>query len=131
MDIIFTMLGRIKNPATINKVNMAQAVVLSATIAAFDFYSLLINHNNHTGLRTDYIVYVFALAFFINLADHAAQRRRPVPGVDRRLILIVAVIAALGALNVSFFKEYNVMMEYSAWVEKGMPPKPLFFDIFR
>lgn len=124
------MLGRIKNPSTINKVNMAQAVVLSAVVA-FDFYSIFINHNNHTGLRTDYLVYVFALAFFINLADHAAQKRRPMPGVDRRLILIVAVIAAVGALNVSLFKEFGVMMEYSDWFAKGMPPKPPFFDIFR
>ena len=125
------MLGRIKNPETINKVNMAQAVVLSAALAAFDFYSLLVNHNNHTALRTDYMVYVFALAFFINLADHAAQRRRPRPGVNRRLIMIVAVIAAIGALNVSFFQKYDVMMNYSDWVARGMPPKPPFFDIFR
>jgi hypothetical protein len=125
------MLGRIKNPSTVNKVNLAQAVVLSAALAAFDFYSLLINHNNHTGLKTDFLVIVFALAFFINLADHAAQRRRPIPGVDRRMLLIVAAIAAIGALNVSFFKEFNIMMEHSDWVAKGMPTKPPFFNIFR
>jgi len=125
------MLGRIKNPSTINKVNMAQAVVLSAALAAFDFYSLFINHNNHTGLRTDYMVYVFLLAFFINLADLAAQRRRPVPGVDRRMLLIVVVIAVIGAMNISLFKEFDVMMEYDHWVAMGMPPKPPFFEIFR
>jgi peptidoglycan/LPS O-acetylase OafA/YrhL len=125
------MLGRIKNPSTINRVNLAQAVVLSAAMAAYDFYSIFINYNNHTGLRVDFLVIVFALAFFINLADLAAQRKRPLPGVDRRLIVIVAVIAAIGALNVSIFKEFNVMMEYSDWVDKGMPPKPPFLDIFR
>ena len=125
------MLGRIKNPSTINKVNLAQAVVLSAALAAFDFYSLFINHNNHTGLRTDYIVYVFLLAFFINLADLAAQKRRPVPGVDRRMLLIVVVIAVIGAMNISLFKEFDVMMEYDHWVAKGMPPKPPFLDVLR
>ena len=131
MDIIFPMLGKIKNPVTVNRINLVQAIVLSATLAAFDFYSLLINHNNHTGLRTTLLVYVFLLAFFVNLADLAALKRRPLPGVDRRLLLIVTAIAAMGAMNISFFREFNVMMEYSDWVTKGMPPKPPFFDIFR
>jgi len=125
------MLGRIKNPSTVNRINLAQAVVLSASVAAFDFYSLFINHNNHTGLKTDYIVYVFLLAFFINLADLAAHRRRPIPGVDRRMLVIVTAIAVIGVMNISLFREFNVMMEYSDWVAKGMPPKPPFLDIFR
>lgn len=131
LDIILPMLGKIKNPATINRINLVQAIVLSAALAAFDFYSLFINHNNHTGLKTTLLVYVFLLAFFINLADMAAHKRRPLPGVDRRLLLIVTVIAAIGAMNVSLFREFDIMMEYSDWVSKGMPPKPPFFDIFR
>lgn len=118
------ILDRIRKPEMANIVNIIQAIVLSATIVAFNVYSLLINESNHTGFNTSLLIVFFLLAFFINLADLAAMKKMPVPGINKRLMIVVVALAIIGTLNISLFDHYHIMMQYDRWIASGMPPKP-------
>lgn len=123
------MLGRIKDPAVINRINSMQCAILWGSIIALNVYSLFLNPENHTGLKIGYLVFFYLVAFFVNLADLAAEKRRPMRGVNRNLLVIIVALAVMGALEVAFLEKLDIMMEHSVWIERGMPTKPDIFGI--
>ncbi len=87
----------------------------------FNFYSLVYNNSNHTGINFKiYSLLFIIISIIINLYNLLYFRKKKLS--TPYIILIITIFVFI---NVLFFEKYNIMLTYEKWIEKGMPEKKL------
>ncbi len=96
--------------------------LLLLILIVYNYYSLVYNKTNHTGFNTKYI-FLFFITCGVGLVVLSRLMPMVIPRHDVCISTIMLLLMLIG-INMYLFDYFNIMVNYDAWVKRGMPEKP-------
>ncbi len=92
-------------------------VFILLSILGFNYYVLIENQANHTGLELDKvkIIYLIISALAILLSFIFKSEKKV-----RNLLIISAILGLIFVLNIWIFEEKCIMLFYGDWIQRNM-----------
>ncbi len=86
-------------------------------IAGLNFYTFFDNDTNHTGFPLSFVGKLLGLVIAIEVIFLFKKQ-----DTKTKAVLITSIVlGVLAVVNIIAFYKFNIMMEYDAWLKKGMP----------
>ncbi len=111
-----------------NFILFVYSLTILASVLIFNYYSILGNATNHSGIPLNVLLILYLVTLLITLVIiFIGWKSHNHSKIAFFLLAALAMISLLGFINIIAYEQLNIMMSYEAWLHKGMPDKPSFF----